>query len=322
MFSYDERGIKLTGSDLWLDAERKVEFSYISHAHADHIRNHKKILATPATARLFDLRAKKAEKIILDFLQPHEMDDFKIQLYPAGHILGSSMIYVEKDSQRLLYTGDFKMQQSWTAEKIHIPQTDILIMETTFGQPEYRFNNEREHLVDQLTHFVDDSFRWGNTPVILAYALGKAQEAMKILGDLDYKIKVFKTAWEIGLVYREFGVNFKNCRLWEHNNLDENEVLIIPPHVRRYKAIVKIPRVRTVLLSGWAKRKMPYFRYGADEAIALSDHADYDELLEFVQITNPRKVYCTHGMFEFPKYLRKLGVNAEPLRPESQISLF
>jgi Cft2 family RNA processing exonuclease len=44
--------------------------------------------------------------------------------------------------------------------------------------------------------------------------------------------------------------------------------------------------------------------------IALSDHADFSELLEYVDRAKPRVVYTVHGDASFSKYLRRQGVEA------------
>ena len=64
MFTYQPAGIKLDVTDLWLDAQRKVDFSFVSHGHADHLKKHRKILATPATARFHQLRQGHAELLL------------------------------------------------------------------------------------------------------------------------------------------------------------------------------------------------------------------------------------------------------------------
>jgi Cft2 family RNA processing exonuclease len=320
MFSYDSTGIKLINQDFWLDAHRKVSYSFVSHGHTDHLKNHLKILATPATVRFHAIRARQAETVILDYRQMIEMDGVKICLYPAGHILGSAMIWIEKDGTSLLYTGDFKMKPSWTAEPIEIPQADILIMESTFGSPEYVVNDSREFLVGELAAFIEDCFRTSRAPTILAYSLGKAQEAMKMLGDLGYAVRVQRSAWELAQVYQDFGVTFQNCALWREGNLARGEVLIMPPHLHQTRSFLALPRARTVLLSGWANGENGS-RYNSDHAIPLSDHADYSELLEFVHLVNPKKVYTTHGFDDFPKHLQAIGFDAELLKPTSQLSL-
>ena len=50
-----------------------------------------------------------------------------------------------------------------------------------------------------------------------------------------------------------------------------------------------------------------------DEMIGLSDHADFGELLEYVQRARPRKVYTVHGDAAFAGYLRQRGFDAQHL---------
>jgi hypothetical protein len=52
---------------------------------------------------------------------------------------------------------------------------------------------------------------------------------------------------------------------------------------------------------------------GVDHALPLSDHADYDGLLECIARVRPRVIYCTHGPLSFVDHLRELGHNAKSL---------
>ncbi len=321
MFQLDTKGIKINNSNFWLDAHRKVDFSFVSHGHADHVRNHNVVIATPATTRFFSMRAKRKKVIELDYEQDYCFDDMKIRLYPAGHILGSAMIYIEKDGTSLLYTGDFKMTPGLTSEPIKIPHADILIMESTYGNPDYVIDSNPETIAAELDIFINDCFRNGLTPVVLGYGLGKAQEAMKLLGDRNYKVRVHSYAWRYVPVYRDFKVQFNNCTLWREEALPRGEVLIIPPHLTWRKQYRYIPGTRSVFLSGWAKNNGgPQFKY--NHAIAMSDHADFFELLDFVKKVNPKKVYTTHGFKTFPDHLKSFGFNAQLLEPNSQLELF
>jgi len=60
---------------------------------------------------------------------------------PAGHILGSAMLRVarQSDGATLLYTGDYKLRQGLTAQRAELLPADTLIMETTFGLPQFCF---------------------------------------------------------------------------------------------------------------------------------------------------------------------------------------
>jgi putative mRNA 3-end processing factor len=203
------KGIHIKGLDLWLDAEGKVDFSFISHAHIDHVARHKKILATPQTAKLYESRLGKTETKILLYHQPYRLKGAKIELFPSGHILGSAQILIKKGGVRLVYTGDFKLRPGWTTEKAEIKECDILIMESTFGLPHYVFPSRRE-TEKQIVDFVNDTLSQEKTPIIFAYTLGKAQEAMKFLGNRGFKLSVHGSICKLASVYEDFGVKFRN----------------------------------------------------------------------------------------------------------------
>ncbi len=309
MFTYQPAGIKLDLVDLWLDAQRKVDFSFVSHGHADHLKKHRKILSTPATARFHQLRQGAAEFVALDFGVPLQIDDLTIELFPAGHILGSAMIRVQHDGVSLLYTGDFKMQSGLTCEPIVTPHADILIMESTYGHPDYVFNRSRDSMAGELFDFVHGCFHKGLTPVVLAYSLGKAQEAMKLLGDHGCTVLVHHSAWELAEIYREFGIGFQNCRLWDETPPAGEEILILAPHLMRTRLVQHIGRHKTVLLSGWGAGFNPMGN-SADHTIPFSDHADFSELFQLIDRIEPQHIYTTHGPEDYPRLLQDRGYNA------------
>lgn len=319
MIVYD-RGIRIAGTRFHLDAHRVVEFSFVSHGHTDHLRNHKRILATPPTARFHELRGRKSEIWVAQFHEPLEVEGLYVELLPAGHILGSAQIYVERDGYSLIYTGDFKTRPSGTCEPLEVKHADILVLESTYGRPEYRFASI-EDLLEMLDRFVEDCFRWGEVPVVLGYTLGKAQEAVYWLNKLGHRVHVWPEIAVVCGVYREFGRDVGPYEVWQGGPIDDG-VLVLPPHVLKKPIVWELGGFRSILLSGWAVDPSAKYRYGADEAIPFSDHADFDELIEFVRAVAPRKVYTTHGFDEFASVLRQLGFDARPLREKDQLTLF
>lgn len=306
------KGIHIKGIDLWLDADGVVDFSFISHAHIDHVARHRKILATPQTARLYEKRLGKTKTKILKFNEPYRLKGARIELFPSGHILGSAQIMIEKRGVRLVYTGDFKLRRGWTAEKAEIRKCDILIMESTFGLPRYVFPPRRE-VKKQIVDFVRETFAQNKTPVILAYTLGKAQEAMKLLGNKGFKLSVHGAICKLASVYEEFGIKFKNYVPYRAENLT-GRVLIAPPWTKNSRMILNIPRKRTAVLTGWAMDGRARNWYGADKLFPLSDHADFSELLEYAKKANPAKVYTVHGFTGFAEHLREQGFDAQELK--------
>ncbi|MGB8657348.1 MAG: MBL fold metallo-hydrolase RNA specificity domain-containing protein [Candidatus Zixiibacteriota bacterium] len=311
-----KRGIHIKGTGLWLDARKKADFSFVSHAHTDHAVRHKEILSTPETARFCEHRFGKTKFNILKYNQPEKIEGVEVELFPSGHILGGGQILVRIGGARIVYTGDLKLRRSLTAQKAEIKKCDILIMESTFGLPQYTFPRPEE-VHAWMKEFVETAKRRTETPIFLAYSLGKAQEAMKILGNQGYKLCVHGTIYDLAKIYEEFGVRFEDYEPYRPGGL-QGRVLIVPPWARRTRMVENIPRKRLAILTGWAVDPGAKYSFGADEAIPLSDHADFLELMEYVKKAGPQKVYTIHGFPEFAKFLREAGFDAESLQEHKE----
>jgi len=319
MFELDKKGIRISGTSLWLDAQRQVPLSFISHAHSDHIKKHQKIIATPETISFYHQRCHQVDSIALTYGAPYQIENLTIELFPAGHILGSAQILVIKDDVRLVYTGDLNLQRSLTAQPIEIRNADILIIESTFGTPQYKFP-QRSESIEKLVAFIDKCFLMGQVPVIMSYSLGKSQEIIKILGDLDYQMSVYHSIYTMTKIYEQHGIALKNYQLYGGEHLS-NRVMIIPPHLKNWAGKNNRGSMRRLIVTGWAVDAAAKYRYQADEGVPLSDHADFEDLITYVKKVSPKKVYTTHGFDEFTFYLKKEGFDASPLTTSSQISL-
>jgi Cft2 family RNA processing exonuclease len=166
--------------DLWLDADGPREHCVISHAHSDHIAEHRSIVATPETARIFQHRRGEAQVTTQIYGERRDYGRYALTFYPAGHCLGSAQILVEADGERLVYTGDIKLRPNVAAESAVIVPCDTLVMESTFGDPHYRFPPDVA-IFDRLYAGIDRALSDDRVPVVLAYALGKSQEALELL---------------------------------------------------------------------------------------------------------------------------------------------
>ena len=68
--------------------------------------------------------------------------DVKMTMENAGHILGSSSVYMQigegKSEHRLLFSGDIKYEKSWLfdAATVRFPKVDTLVIESTYGSPQ------------------------------------------------------------------------------------------------------------------------------------------------------------------------------------------
>jgi DNA ligase-1 len=84
----------------------------------------------------------------------------------------------------------------------------------------------------------------------------------------------------------------------------------------------KIARKRVAMISGWAVDANAVYRYQVDAAFPLSDHADYDDLIRYVELVQPTRVLTLHGFAAaFAGDLRARGVEAWALSEEKQMEL-
>jgi Cft2 family RNA processing exonuclease len=306
-----ERGVRLSEADLWLDPHNRRSVAYVSHGHSDHCLPHGHALATPATAEFYRLRTRRTGVTELPFGQPYRYKDQQIELFPAGHVLGASQVLAtDSDGRRLVYTGDFKLRQAPCLDAAEIRECDVLVMECTFGHPRYRFPSIEDVDV-QLRAFVDRCFERDQIPVVCGYVLGKGQEALCLLARAGYRVAVQESIYQVAKVYERQGVTFGEHELLNLASSEalQGKVVLCPPHLRK-AVTAPLRRTRTVMLTGWAVDASARYRYGVDEMIALSDHADFGELLEYVERARPRVVYTLHGDSAFASYLRKQGVEA------------
>jgi Cft2 family RNA processing exonuclease len=320
MFHYDD-GLFLTRARLAVDVRRRQPRSFVSHAHTDHIARHELALATPATGRLYRHRLGARYRVQeMRYGEPLEFGGLRLTALPAGHCLGSAMLLAEDGDQSLLYTGDFKLGPSATSEPAELPHADVLIMESTFGLPRYRLP-PREESIARLIEIVRDALADGKTPVVHAYPLGKSQEVTRLLTDAGIPVLQHPAIYEISRIYEACGMPLGDVGRFAGQPLDGHAVVTLPRAMTGFR-LAKLGRTVSIAPTGWAVDPGTKYRWGVDHAIPLSDHADFDQLIEAVRIVAPREVYCTHGSEEFVDHLRDLGFNAFPLAPRRQRQLF
>jgi putative mRNA 3-end processing factor len=320
MFHYDD-GLFLTRAQLGVDVRRRQPRSFVSHAHTDHIARHELALATPTTGRLYRHRLGPRHRVQeMRFREPIEFGGLRLTALPAGHCFGSAMLLVEDGDQSLLYTGDFKLGPSATAEPVELPHVDVLVMESTFGRPKYRLP-PREQTVEQLIRIVQTALAEEKTPVIHAYPLGKSQEVTKLLTDAGIPVLQHAAIYEISRIYEACGMPLGDVGEYAGQPLAGHAVITLPRGMNGFR-LANLGRTVTIAPTGWAVDSGTKYRWGVDHALPLSDHADYDQLLETVRTVAPREVHCTHGPPEFADHLCDLGFNAFPLAPRKQRQLF
>jgi DNA ligase-1 len=314
--------VYLPDLDLWFDPADPKPLAFISHAHSDHIAPHERVILSEPTARLMRARLGGVrDEIVLAYEREHIINGWRIVLLPAGHIFGSAQIHlVSPHGDSLMYTGDFKVRPGLSAEPIEFRHATTLVMETTYGLPQFCFP-PTESVLEQMLNFCRDCIEDGDVPVLLGYSLGKAQEILSSLAGASLVAVLHPAVAKTTSVYEQLGHKFPPYKTLSPQTAKEG-VVICPPQVAHSRAILSIPNRRLAVLTGWAVDPAAKFRYRCEEAFPLSDHAGYDDLLKYVAMVAPRRVLTLHGFArEFAAELRCRGYDAWALTSENQIEL-
>ena len=129
-----------------------------------------------------DLEACLDKIELIDFHQTKEVRGVKFTPYAAGHVLGAAMFQIEVGGVKILYTGDYSMEEDRHLKAAEVPKLrpDVLIVESTYG---VQCHNSREERETRFTGTVDEIVRSGGKCLIPVFALGRAQELLLILDE-------------------------------------------------------------------------------------------------------------------------------------------
>src|SRR5207245_5008138 len=272
-----DHGVSLPGHRMWLDPLVVRSFAFISHAHTDHARRHKEALLTPQTLALVPEAGRRRGGRMLGYDEPMRRGPAMVTLHSAGHMLGSAQLRFEHDGISLLYTGDIKLRRPG-GHVTRVPPAHVLVMESTYGRPHFRFGDP-DSTVESIARWCRLALDSRVTPVLLCHALGKTEEVMLALAPYGFSFALESRCVPCARSYESAGSPLPD---WIELNGETppGRVVIAPPAGK--DEVRRLGRYRTALVSGWAKDAEFSRLFGADATFDLSDHCDFDELMEVV----------------------------------------
>ncbi len=111
----------------------------------------------------------------LDYGETEKIGDMSFQLLNAGHTPGSSSVLVEAEGKKVLFTGDFNVEDTKLLKGAKIDYTDLdaIIIESTYANADHVPRDEVERdFIDSCTEVVEK----GGIVLIPAFGVGRAQE--------------------------------------------------------------------------------------------------------------------------------------------------
>ncbi len=153
-----------------------------------------------------------------------------LELFDAGHTLGSAGVMVRGKKETLFYTGDvcFQDQTILKGARFEDVKADVLIMETTRGNREVPKDFTREGEIERLVAAIHNALKRKGSVLIPAFALGRTQEILAMLALLMREGKLKPQPIYIGGLGRVFTEIYDleaHRTHRQHTNLQLNEAL-------------------------------------------------------------------------------------------------
>ena len=237
----------------------------------------------------------------------------KLSLHPAGHILGSAQVKIEKNGFSCVVSGDYKTDVDPTCLPLEPLQCHTFISECTFGLPIFRWPAPQQ-VIQEINSWWQSNREQGRASILFAYALGKAQRILACLDPSIGPILTHGAVEKINRCYREMGIKLPETRYAddhiERKHL-EGALVIAPPSADNPVWMRRFPNRSRAFASGWMRIRGNRRRRYVDRGFVLSDHSDWDGLVRTVAAGKAQKVMLTHGYAtEMVRWLQEKGYQA------------
>lgn len=301
-----------------IDPIRPVEKAIITHGHADHARaGHGAVLATRQT---LDIMAIRYGENFCDTAQSAECGEtltvggVTVSLHPAGHVLGSAQVLLQKGGRRTVVSGDYKRQSDPTCAEFELIRCDTFVTEATFGLPVFRHPpaaQEIDKLLSSHDLFPEQAHLVG------AYALGKAQRVIGELRAAGYEKTIYLhgALEKLTAYYQSQGIDLGSVEPVAKRGKElQGEIILCPPGQLADRWARRFGDPVTAMASGWMRVRARARQRGAELPLILSDHADWDDLCRTILETGAEQIWVTHGAEEALVHWCELnGRKARPL---------
>ena len=355
-------GLKIhTDQTMPLRPPHAPDFVVASHAHLDHTGflpslyrdGTPELICTPPTLAMgqiiiedsirimakrgeFPFKASQVKRMVkntthLSFRKEHDIGNASVALHNAGHIPGAGMVEVKMDGKRIVYTGDFKGEETKTTFAAEPPPKgpDALMIESTYAD---RDHPPRKELEIELGRQLKETLEAGGTVLFPAFAIGRTQELVRIVRSVNRDVEIFVDGmgWRVSEElsrYSAYTKDFKRFRQDMHtctpimHRGERGKVLKRPCVIIATAGMLQGGPALSYLLQLEANSKAIFTGYCVEDTngynllnkgfveydavkikpkaqysyLDFSAHAGRKELFNLCEKLQPGRVFCMHG---------------------------
>lgn len=315
LIEFTKKGIYCKKGGFYIDPWHPVDYAVTTHGHADHVKwGNKNYLCHDLTKPILKERYGLESNVqSLPYGKEITINEVKLSLYPAGHVIGSAQIKLDYKGEITVISGDYKIEYDGISTAFEPVKCHTFVTESTFGLPIYTWQAQAL-IFEQIKSWVAANHAKNKTSILVAYSLGKAQRLIKNLAG-SYPIYVHHSIANLNDAFTAAGVQLPGTiRITADSRKDEMQkgIVIIPPALADGRWTKSLQQPAIGVCSGWMAVRAARRWRSADAGFALSDHADWPGLLTAIKATAAEKVFVTHGATAvFAKYLNEIDIMAE-----------
>lgn len=313
----DPRGLWCAAGGFHIDPWEPVPLAVVTHAHSDHARwgCGSYLCAEPGLGVLRERIGPEARIETLPYGERRRIGGVTVSLHPAGHLLGSAQVRLERDGEVWVASGDYKLEADGVCAPFEPVPCHTFVTESTFGLPIYRWRPQAEVMAELHAWWRANQAR-GRASVVFAYALGKAQRLLRWLEPLG-PVVTHGAVERLLPAHRAAGVELPPTLRADDPVVrdDPSRCLVVaPPSAQHTPWLRRFGEHSDALASGWMLVRGTRRRRNVDRGLVLSDHADWPGLLTAIAATGAQRVLVTHGQVPvLVRWLNEHGIAAEPL---------
>ncbi|MFQ7001759.1 MAG: MBL fold metallo-hydrolase [Clostridium sp.] len=306
-----EPKLRALESSPFVESMNEINEVFISHAHIDHIGYLPKLMCickrssfymTKITGllteyqlyektylnNLYDNKNIENQRLNLKFnfrriveltySKKVSFNNYTVTYYQAGHIPGAAMMYFEYKNKKILYTGDFSLDDTILTSKCLLPEIvkpDILIMCGLHAKHKgyVKNNNQILKIIEEILSYV----KMGKTVYCKVKQLSKGVEFLKYLNMFFNERKL------------KYKIYLDDNLMRTINKLEEGSIPILSENNYIYEDLCNINK-SSIIIGNINIFNKEYKQIDVD----FSLHVDFDDIVKFIKKLNPKLAVMVH----------------------------